>query len=113
MSKLVEKRCIPCEGGVLPLAPGQVSIMLRSIPEWQANENRTQIYRVFHFENYYQTIAFANAIAWIAHQEDHHPRLEIEYNSCTVRYSTQAIQSLSENDFICAEKVDSLYSKIN
>jgi len=53
-------------------------------------------------------MAFVNAIAWMAHQEDHHPDLEVSYNFCRVRYTTHAIGGLSENDFICAAKVDAL-----
>jgi len=66
------------------------------------------IYREFTFKNYYKTMAFVNAVAWIAHQENHHPDLSVGYNRCLVRYSTHAIQGLSENDFICAAKVDAL-----
>ena len=51
---------------------------------------------------------FVNAVAAIAHREDHHPDLEVSYNSCTVRYTTHAIKGLSENDFICAAKVNAL-----
>jgi 4a-hydroxytetrahydrobiopterin dehydratase len=55
-------------------------------------------------------MAFVNAIAWMAHQENHHPDLEVGYNHCLVRYSTHAIAGLSENDFICAAKVDQLHT---
>jgi 4a-hydroxytetrahydrobiopterin dehydratase len=63
---------------------------------------------MFQFKNYYETMAFVNAVAWVAHREDHHPDLEVGYNKCTVRYSTHSVGGLSENDFICAAKVDSL-----
>ena len=53
-------------------------------------------------------MAFVNAVAWIAHQEDHHPDLEVGYNRCHVRYSTHAIGGLSANDMICAAKIDDL-----
>jgi len=66
------------------------------------------IYRDFEFKNYYKTIAFVNAVAWMAHQENHHPDLSVSYNRCRVQYSTHAIGGLSENDFICAAKVDAL-----
>ncbi|HEY9150705.1 MAG TPA: 4a-hydroxytetrahydrobiopterin dehydratase, partial [Gammaproteobacteria bacterium] len=60
------------------------------------------------FKNYYQTIAFVNALAWIANQEDHHPDLEVSYNRCTVHFSTHSIGGLSLNDFICAARLDAL-----
>lgn len=91
--------------------------MLKELPKWQISRegkgSAEQIYRTFEFKNYYQTIAFVNAVAWIAHHEDHHPCLEIRYNSCTVRYWTHAINALSENDFICASKVNNLFSEMN
>jgi len=64
--------------------------------------------RTFRFKNYYRTLAFVNAVGWIAHQEDHHPELVVNYKTCEVRYRTHAIGGISENDFICAAKVDRL-----
>jgi len=71
----------------------------------QAGEEITKTYQ---FRNYYETIAFVNAIAWLSHRENHHPDLEVGYNKCVVRYSTHSVGGLSENDFICAAKVESL-----
>jgi 4a-hydroxytetrahydrobiopterin dehydratase len=65
--------------------------------------------KTFRFKNYHQTMAFVNATAWISHQEDHHPDLAVSYGSCRVGYMTHAIGGLSENDFICAAKVDGLF----
>jgi 4a-hydroxytetrahydrobiopterin dehydratase len=67
-----------------------------------------EIVRTYTFKNYYQTMAFVNALAWVAHTEDHHPDLEVGYKTCKVRYSTHAIGGISENDFICAAKVNAL-----
>ena len=106
--ELTQKRCLPCEGGVAKLTATDVKKFLKNIPEWQTNEEYLQIHRDFKFRNYYQTIAFVNAIAWMAHQENHHPDLEVSYNHCLVRYNTHAIGGLSENDFICAAKVNAL-----
>jgi 4a-hydroxytetrahydrobiopterin dehydratase len=66
------------------------------------------ISRRYEFKNYYATMAFVNAVAWIAHKEDHHPELQVSYRFCLVRYTTHAIGGLSENDFICAAKADAL-----
>lgn len=118
MMELSEKKCKPCEGGVKPMSSDQIEEMLRKIPGWNLEETLEVtstgidiIYRNFIFKNYYQTIAFVNAIAWMAHQENHHPDLEVGYNYCKVRYSTHAIQGLSENDFICAAKINNLLNE--
>jgi len=108
MSELTAKRCKPCEGGVEPLTKDEAQGLLSQIPEWSLNETATEISRTYKFKNYYETMAFVNAVAWIAHQEDHHPDLEVGYSRCLVRYSTHAIGGLSENDLICAAKVDAL-----
>ena len=66
------------------------------------------ITKSFDFENYYQTLAFVNAVAFIAHTQDHHPELTVGYNRCVVRWNTHDVGGLSETDFGCAERVDAL-----
>ncbi len=105
---LTQKHCKPCEGGLPPLAREEAERLLRETEGWALNEAATEISRTFRFKNFYETMAFVNALAWIAHREDHHPDLEVGYNRCTVRYSTHAIGGLSENDFICAAKINAL-----
>jgi 4a-hydroxytetrahydrobiopterin dehydratase len=68
------------------------------------------IVKTFRFEDYHQTMAFVNAVAWIAHQTNHHPDLEVGYNRCVVRYSTHDAGGITEKDFACAERVESLGS---
>ncbi len=104
---LTNKQCKPCEGGVPPLAQAEINALLERLPGWQQQEQT--ISKSYTFKNYYQTIAFVNAVAWMTHREDHHPDLAVSYNSCRVTYSTHAIGGLSENDFICAAKVDALF----
>lgn len=106
MSDLVKKSCKPCEGGVESMTPEQADAMLEQLDGW-ARENQ-EISRTFSFRNYYETMAFVNASAFISHQEDHHPDLLVGYKSCKVTYTTHAIGGLSENDFICAAKLDAL-----
>lgn len=106
MHTLQQKRCLPCEGGASPLTDAEVNGLMPQLHGW--SQSGQEINKTFNFKNYYQTMAFVNAVAWIAHQENHHPDLEVTYNACKVRYSTHAIQGLSENDFICAAKVDAL-----
>lgn len=88
------------------LSQAEIGPLLAQLGDWQCHEH--SISKTFCFKNYYQTIAFVNAIAWLAHCEDHHPDLAVSYDSCRVSYSTHALQGLSLNDFICAAKVDAL-----
>ncbi len=108
MSDLAKKKCKPCEGGVAPLTPQQVKPMLKGLQQgWALDGNK--LAKTFNFANYYETMAFVNALAWISHREDHHPDLAVGYNKCKVEYMTHAIGGLSENDFICAAKCDALF----
>ena len=108
MTELTGKTCKPCEGGAKPLTSQAARALLEQTPGWQLNEHGDEIHRTYEFKNYYQTIAFVNALAWVAHREDHHPDIEVGYKRCHVRYSTHAIGGLSENDFICAAKINAL-----
>jgi 4a-hydroxytetrahydrobiopterin dehydratase len=103
---LTNKSCKPCEGGVPPLAADEVERLLKTLEGWELVNG--EIAKTYRFKNYYETMAFVNAAAWVSHREDHHPDIELGYNTCRVRYITHAIKGLSENDFICAAKVDSL-----
>lgn len=107
VSDLAGKKCKPCEGGVAPLPPAEAAALLKHLPGW-ALENGA-IAKTYQFKEHYQTMAFVNAVAWISHRENHHPDLAVGYNTCRVAYVTHAINGLSENDFICAAKVDKLF----
>ncbi|MCP4299102.1 MAG: 4a-hydroxytetrahydrobiopterin dehydratase [Gammaproteobacteria bacterium] len=107
--KLANKRCKPCEGGVEPLSAEQASELLEALHEdWVLSDDELEISRLFEFPAYSRTLAFANAVAWIAISEGHHPVLTVSYGSCAVSYTTHAINGLSDNDFICAAKIDRL-----
>ncbi len=107
--KLVDKRCRPCEGGVEPLSAEQSGELMRALhDDWQLSADGLEISRSFEFPAYSRTLAFANAVAWIAISEGHHPVLTISYGRCEVSYTTHAIDGLSDNDFICAAKIDRL-----
>jgi len=108
MSDLTQQACKPCEGGVKPLTRAEAEAMLTQVPGWTLDGPGGEISRSFKFKNYYETMAFVNALAWVAHREDHHPDIEVGYSRCHVRYSTHAIKGLSENDFICAAKINRL-----
>lgn len=113
MNELENKKCKPCEGGVEPLKADSIQNLLKMTEDWSLEEDEKNISRTFQFKNYYETLAFVNAAAWIAHTEDHHPDMEVTYNRCLVRYSTHAIGGLSENDFICAAKINALLPDIS
>ena len=106
---LTDKQCKPCEGGVEPLTVDRAAELVDELhTDWRLNDDGLQIERVFNFPVFSRTIAFVNAVAWIATVEGHHPDLEVSYGRCVVRYTTHAIGGLSENDFICAAKIDAL-----
>ncbi|MGH7553020.1 MAG: 4a-hydroxytetrahydrobiopterin dehydratase [Longimicrobiales bacterium] len=104
---LASGKCKPCEGGVAPLKEAEIRNLLKQLDGWEYAGGR--IVKTYAFKNYYQTMAFVNAAAWISHREDHHPDLTVGYNQCRVEYVTHAINGLSENDFICAAKLDKLF----
>jgi 4a-hydroxytetrahydrobiopterin dehydratase len=103
---LAGKRCQPCEGGVPPLDDAAVAGLLATLPGWTRNGPR--IIRTYTFTNHYEAVAFVNAVAWVSHREDHHPDLTVGYRDVGVSYTTHAIGGLSENDFICAAKIEKL-----
>ncbi len=109
MTELVDRKCVPCEGGVAALTPVEARKYLAKLdPAWRLSDDARQIRREFRFKDFFRTMSFVNALAHIANVEDHHPDLEVAYNQCNVRFTTHAIQGLSENDFICAAKIDRL-----
>lgn len=107
MAALKERNCRPREGETA-LDRDAAASYLRDTPGWALNDAGTAISRVFRFKNYHETMAFVNAVAFIVNRQDHHPNLEVGYNRCTVRFSTHAVKGLSENDFICAARINAL-----
>ena len=107
--RLANRMCIPCDGGMSALTRLEARNFLSQLdPGWQLDAQAREIHKEFRFKGFYRTMAFVNALAWIANSENHHPDFEVGYNHCLVRFSTHAIGGLSENDFICAAKVDAL-----
>jgi 4a-hydroxytetrahydrobiopterin dehydratase len=105
MHALTQQHCQALEGHA-PMAPSQITAHLAQATGWVLVDGAIQ--KQFQFANYHQTMAFVNALAWIAHVEDHHPDLLVSYNRCTVRFNTHSVGGISINDFICAAKVDAL-----
>ena len=107
-TNLVERRCLPCEGGVDALDRAQSEVLLGQLKGWTLSDDNTTINRVFKFRNFHEVMEFVNALAWVAHREDHHPDMLVNYSQVDVTYTTHAIGGLSDNDFICAAKIDAL-----
>ncbi len=110
MSDLSTKRCESCEGIGSALNSEQIhNLMPQLNKSWEISDDHKAIKRKLSFKNFYETMAFVNALAWIANVENHHPDLEVGYNYCNVSYHTHAVKGLTLNDFICAAKMDSLF----
>ncbi len=107
MSDLRQKKCQACEGGIPALLPEQIAILHPQLhPRWRVEQQK--LIADFSFRNYWQTSAFVNAVVWIAHQEDHHPDIRFGYQTAQIQYQTHAVNNLTENDFICAAKIDGI-----
>jgi 4a-hydroxytetrahydrobiopterin dehydratase len=105
MNALEQRHCQALDGQP-PMSPAEVTAHLAHVPGWAAADGSIQ--KRFEFVDYHHTLAFVNAVAWIAHREDHHPDLLVSYNHCTVRFNTHSVDGISINDFICAAKVNAL-----
>ena len=109
MSKLRDRKCAACAPGTPVLAAGRAAELHAQLqPGWRIAEDGKSLRRAWGFADFYETMAFVNAVAWVANVEDHHPDLEIGYGHCRVTFTTHSIGGLSENDFICAAKLDAL-----
>jgi len=109
MTDLTAKKCVPCEGGIDPLTRDQAHELMKQLhADWRLSDDAKSLHREWKFRNFFHTMSFVNAVAHIANAEDHHPDLEVGYGVCRMKYTTHAINGLSENDFICAAKVDAL-----
>jgi 4a-hydroxytetrahydrobiopterin dehydratase len=102
------QHCRPLRGSEHRLTPQQTEALLAMLSGWEVSEHGQALLKIVPFDNYHQTMAFVNALAYIAHQQDHHPDLGVHYNRCEIRFSTHDVGGLSLNDFICAAKADTL-----
>jgi 4a-hydroxytetrahydrobiopterin dehydratase len=108
MTDLAQKRCAPCTGQTPRLPPEEATRLLASLAGYHLDAAGSSISKAYDFGDFYETMAFVNAVAFIAHAEEHHPELSVSYGRCVVTYSTHAIGGLSENDFVCAAKIEAL-----
>ena len=108
-TSLRDRKCEACAAGTPPLDAVEAAELLRELDDgWRIAEDGKSLRHAYGFKDFYRTMAFVNAVAWIANTEDHHPDLEVGYNHCRVEFSTHSVGGLSENDFICAAKLDAL-----
>jgi 4a-hydroxytetrahydrobiopterin dehydratase len=105
MTDLQNQQCKGLEGQP-PMSAEQIEAHLARMTGWAQVDGAIE--RSFHFRDFHQTMAFVNALAWIAHAQDHHPELRLGYDRCVVRFNTHSVAGISINDFICAAKVDAL-----
>lgn len=113
---LLNKKCVPCEGGIPPLGHEEVLKYMEQTPTWQLSEDKSpnvqkvglgaKISKEFKFKDFIGAINFVNNIAELAESEGHHPDIHINYNKVLLELSTHAVGGLSENDFILAAKID-------
>jgi 4a-hydroxytetrahydrobiopterin dehydratase len=105
---MLKSHCKACESGVGLLDSAALQEAMRKLTDWQLADDQKSFSRVFEFKNFYKTMAFVNAVAWIANREDHHPDLEVGYSRCKVTYSTHSAGGITDNDLICAAAIDKL-----
>ena len=105
---LTDKKCVPCEGGVLPFTNEQAQEYLGQLQgEWEVEDGK-KIKRRFRFKDFKEALAFVNKVGEIAETEVHHPDITINYNKVTIELMTHSIGGLSENDFILAAKIEKM-----
>jgi 4a-hydroxytetrahydrobiopterin dehydratase len=109
-SDLTSQHCAACTAETPRLSSDEVSRLLPQVDGYALEADGRGIHRAYRFKDYYETMAFVNAVAWIAHREDHHPELQVSYAGVRVHYSTHATGGVSMNDFICAAKINRLIS---
>ena len=107
-AKLTARKCRAI-GDEPAYSAGEILAQLSETPGW-SHQNKA-LERSFAFKDYYDTMAFVNALAWMIHREDHHPDLQMSYNRCTVRWNTHSVDGISENDFICIAKTDAIFGR--
>ena len=106
--QLVSRKSRPMDG-TRAYTDSELAVQLPELAGWSLRDGALE--RTYAFRDYYDTIAFVNALAWMVHGEDHHPELQVGYNRCTVRWSTHSVGGISENDFVCAAKSDAVFSR--
>ena len=111
MTKLFDKKCLPCEGGVPPLDLSEIHKYQKKVDGWDVKQNEKQIFfleKNFKFKNFKMSQDFVNQVGKIAEDEGHHPDIYFGWGFTKINITTHAIKGLSENDFILAAKIDEI-----
>jgi len=108
LQELLTSKCKDMPKGTKPIIIPTIESNLGELEGWEVPLNYMTIEKTFRFKNYHQTIAFVNAVTWLAHKEDHHPNICFDYNSCKVTLTTHAAKGLTMNDMIMAAKINTL-----
>lgn len=107
MSELASKTCVPCRGGIPPLAGPELEALARQVPEWKVIEGH-HLTRNFPFKNFVQALAFVNKVGTLAEEQGHHPDILLAWGKAEITTWTHKINGLTESDFILAAKIDKL-----
>ncbi len=111
LDELAQSHCRPRKGAQDAMNAADIRQYLGMLPGWRLAASEQGIDKEFRFDDFHRTMAFVNAVAWIAHVEDHHPDMRVSYPSCQLNFATHDVGGLSLNDFICAAKVESLLDR--
>ena len=113
MSDLLDKKCVPCEGGVMPFDISEIHKYQKKVDGWKIIKNKEEIFflsKKFEFENFLKSQEFVNEVGKVSEKEGHHPDISFGWGYAEIKITTHAIKGLSENDFILAAKVDKIIS---
>ena len=111
MNDLLNKKCVPCEGGVLPFDISEIHKYQKKVDGWDILKNEKKIfylYKKYEFKNFLESKIFINKVGDISENEGHHPDISFGWGYAEIKITTHAIEGLSENDFILAAKIDQL-----
>ncbi len=111
MSDLTKKKCVPCEGGVIPFDISEIHKYQKKIDGWNITKNKENIFfleKKFSFKNFLESQKFVNKVGQISEEEGHHPEILFGWGYAKINITTHAIKGLSENDFILAAKIDKI-----
>ena len=113
MSELLKKKCVPCEGGILPFDISEIHKYQKKVDGWQINKEKKKIFflnKKFSFKNFLESQKFINEVGKISEKEGHHPDIKFGWGYAEIKITTHAIEGLSENDFILAAKIDQIFN---
>jgi len=108
MTDLAKRTCKPCEGGTSAMGRDEAEGMLAGLEGWRLSGDASSIRRHFEFKGFLKAVEMANLAAWLGNKQVHHPDITFGYGYCDVTFTTHAAGGLTENDFICAARLDAL-----